>query len=197
VRTTLCVIGASTATLTLVTPGLVPASAGAHAVAVPGAARAGVSPGVSSASGALARLTADARGAVRVSRGADGFARVVGVTGAHDPRVTRTMPVRDAARAHVSRYGALLGVGDRGTRLVAGPVARTVTGDRVVRFSESRNGLPVIGGAVAVDLRPDRQLGSLTASVSRATVPEATFSAGVRHSPSRPSGSTQRVAVRC
>jgi hypothetical protein len=34
----------------------------------------------------------------------------------------------------------------------------------------------VIGGAVAVDLRPDRQLGSVTASVSRASVPRATYS---------------------
>ena len=124
---------------------------------------------------ALERLSAEARGPVRVARGADGLARVVGVTGAHDPDVSRATSPRDAARAHLARYGALVGVADRGTRLVAGPVVRSVTGDDVVRFTESRHGLPVVGGAVAVDLRPDRQLGSVTASVSRATVPAATF----------------------
>ena len=55
-------------------------------------------------------------------------------------------------------------------------MTRAVTGDDVVRFTAaSGNGLPVIGGAVAVDLRPDRQLVSVTASVSRATVPGATY----------------------
>ena len=40
----------------------------------------------------------------------------------------------------------------------------------------------MIGGAVAVDLRPDRQLGSVTASVSRASVPRATYPSGAaRH----------------
>ncbi len=34
----------------------------------------------------------------------------------------------------------------------------------------------MIGGAVAVGLSPDRQLDSLTASVSRATVPGASYS---------------------
>jgi Zn-dependent metalloprotease len=125
---------------------------------------------------ALARLSADARGPVRVTRGDDGVARVVDVAGARNPAVTRSTSPRSAARAHLARYGALVGVADRGTRLVAGPVTRSVTGDDVVRFTERRHGLPVIGGGVAVDLRPDRQLGSVTASVSRATVPGATYS---------------------
>lgn len=125
---------------------------------------------------ALAQLTADTRGAVRVARGPDGVARVVGVTGARNPSVSRATAPRAAARSHLSRYGALFGLGERGTRLVAGRVTRSVTGDDVVRFAEQRNGLPVIGGAVAVDLRPNRQLGSVTASVSRAAVPGATYS---------------------
>jgi hypothetical protein len=126
---------------------------------------------------ALARLTADARGPVLIARGPDGTARVVGVTGARNPLVTRTTSARAAARAHLARYGALLGVADPGPRLVAGSVPRSVTGHDVVRFDARRDGLPVIGGGVAVDLRPDRQLGSVTASVSRATVPGATYSA--------------------
>jgi Zn-dependent metalloprotease len=110
-----------------------------------------------------------------VSRGDDGLARVVGVSGGRDPVVTRAMSAPDAARAHLARYGALVGVADPGTRLVGGTVTRSVTGDDVVRFTERRQGLAVIGGAVAVDLRPDRQLGGVTASVSRASVPEATY----------------------
>lgn len=126
---------------------------------------------------AWARLSDDARGAVRVTRGVDGSARVVGVTGARNPEVTRSTTVRAAARAHLDRYGAVLGVAAAGTRLVAGGVSPSVTGDHVVRFTQLREGLPVIGGAVAVSLRPDRQLGSFTASVSRATVPGAAYPA--------------------
>ena len=124
---------------------------------------------------ALSRLSADSSGPVRVTRGRDGLARVVGVSGARNPVVTRTTSARGAARAHLDRYGAVVGVADPGTRLVAGTVTRSVTGDDVVRFTERRHGLPVIGGAVAVDLRPDRQLDSMTASVSRASVPRATY----------------------
>ena len=124
---------------------------------------------------ALTRLTAESAGPVRVTRGDDGLARVVGVSGGRNPVVTRSMPAPDAARAHLARYGALVGVADPGTLLVGGTVTRSVTGDDVVRFTERRQGLPVIGGAVAVDLRPDRQLGSVTASVSRASVPDATY----------------------
>jgi hypothetical protein len=125
---------------------------------------------------ALARLSADARGPVRIARGDDGSARVVDVAAARNPTVTRATSVRAAARAHLSRYGALVGVSDPGTRLVAGAVTRSVSGHDVVRFTEQRHGLPVIAGSVAVDLRPDRQLGSVTAAVSRATVPSATYS---------------------
>ncbi|HEY1524506.1 MAG TPA: M4 family metallopeptidase, partial [Solirubrobacteraceae bacterium] len=126
---------------------------------------------------ALASLRADSRGTVRVSRGADGLARVVAVRADHDPGVGRATPVREAARAHLVRYGALLGLSGTDDRLVAGPVRRSVTGDSVVRFSQVRDGLPVVAGAVAVDLRPDHQLGSLTASVSRASVPAAVLTA--------------------
>ena len=125
---------------------------------------------------ALTRLAAESTGPVTVTRGDDGLARVVGVSGGRNPVVTRATPAPDAARAHLARYGALVGVADPGTQLVGGTVTRSVTGDDVVRFTERRQGLPVIGGAVAVDLRPDRQLGSVTASVSRASVPDATYS---------------------
>jgi bacillolysin len=143
------------------------------------AAATGAHVGSASATGAgepARSTTAHTRGVVRVTRGADGLARVVAVTGARNPEVPPTTSARAAARSALSRYAGLVGAGDRGTRLVAGTVSRAVTGDTVVRFSQTRQGLPVIGGSVAVDVRPDRQLGSLTASVSRATVPRATYS---------------------
>jgi hypothetical protein len=126
---------------------------------------------------ALARLRADAAEPVRVTRGVDGLARVVGVSGVRNPGVTTSTRVRAAALAHLERYGALVGADEPGTDLVPRTVTHAVTGDDVVRFTQRRDGLPVIGGAVAVGLRPDRQLGSLTASVSRATVPGAAYSA--------------------
>ena len=126
---------------------------------------------------ALTRLAAESAGPVRVTRGPDGLARVVGVSAGHDPAVTRATGVADAARTHLARYGALVGVADPGTTLTGGAVSRSVTGDDVVRFQQLRDGLPVVGGAVAVDLRPDRQLDSVAASVSRASVPPASYSA--------------------
>lgn len=134
---------------------------------------------------ALARLQADAHGEVRVSRGANGLARVVSVSSVRDPAISPTMGAKAAARAQLSRYAALVGVGDPATRLVDARVQRAVTGDDVVRFEQTRDGLPVVGGAVAVDLRPDRQLGSVSASVSRASVQPATF----------PAAAAQREAV--
>lgn len=123
---------------------------------------------------ALSRLDAESRGDVLVSRGPSGVARFVGVRGeTTDPAVTSTMIPRAAARTHLRRYGAMLGLG--GSRLVAGRVTSSVTGDDVVRFGQRRDGLRVIGGSVAVDLRPDLQLGSVAASVSRASVRPATY----------------------
>ncbi len=140
------------------------------------AAPRGAAPGSRSAA-ALGRLVADTRGSVRVSQGPDGLARVVSVDGeSRPPTAIRALSPRAAARAQLTRYGALVGVGRPGTRLVGGTVLRTVTGDRVVHFAQRRGGLPVVAGAVAVDLRPDRSLASITASVSTATVPGATYS---------------------
>ena len=124
-----------------------------------------------------ALLAADTSGGVHVTRGHDGAARTVAVRGeTRNPAVERSTDPRTAARSHLDRYGAALGLADPGSTLVGGSVTRSVAGDDVVRFGQVRDGLPVIAGAVAVDLRPDRQLGSVTASVSRATVPSATYS---------------------
>jgi Zn-dependent metalloprotease len=163
VRSKAAALGAVLA-LSTTTLGLPPASG--HAV-----------PTVDRAARALGLLEADARGDVQVTRGPSGVARFVGVSGeTGDPVVTSAMTPRAAARTHLQRYGAALGLG--GSRLVAGRVTRSVTGDDVVRFVQRRDGLRVIGGSVAVDLRPDRQLGSVAASVSRAGLAPATYTRG-------------------
>jgi bacillolysin len=124
---------------------------------------------------ALDRLEADSGGRLSVSRGPAGAVRVVGVRGkTADAGVTPVMGRVRAARTHLQRYGAVLGL--TGSHLVTQRVVRSVTGDDVVRFAQRRGGVRVIGGAVAVDLRPDRQLGSMTASVSRATVAPPSYS---------------------
>ncbi len=113
-------------------------------------------------------------GGLRVARGPDGYARFVAPTGStREPGIGVATPAVTAARTHLERYGAVLGLGR--SRLLGGRLTRSVTGDDVVRFRQRRGGLPVVGGAVAVDLRSDRQLGSLTASVSHATVPGASY----------------------
>jgi bacillolysin len=143
---------------------------------VPADGRGGAATGPTTGSArALDLLRAEARGSLDVSRGPSGAVRVVGVRGeTADPAVATTMTPLRAARTHLQRYGAALGLS--GSRLVAGRTTRSVTGDDVVRFAQWRDGLRVIGGAVAVDLRPDRQLGSITASVSRAHVDQASYS---------------------
>ncbi len=109
-----------------------------------------------------------------MGRGPDGSVRTLAASrGTRDPAVDRSTDPRTAARLHLERYAALLG--GRGTSWVGATVSRTVTGDDVVRLRQRRDGLAVIAGAVAVDLRPDRQLSSVTASVSRASVPGATY----------------------
>ncbi len=126
----------------------------------------------------LARLFTESGGRLHVARGPDGLARFIGVSGeSRDPAVVPATSPRRAARLHLDRYGAALGLSGPGTTLVPGRTVRSVTGDDVVRFAERRDGLPVVGGSVAVDLRPDRQLGSVAASVSRASVPRATYAA--------------------
>lgn len=142
---------------------------------VPADGRVGaVTPHTGRSARALALLETESRGVVDVSRAPSGAVRVVGVRGeTADPEVTAAMTPRSAARTHLHRYGAALGLA--GSHLVAGRTTRSVTGDDVVRFAQWRDGLRVIGGAVAVDLRPDRQLGSITASVSRARVAPASY----------------------
>ena len=105
-----------------------------------------------------------------VDQGADGAADFIGTTAGNrvvNPAVSGTMSVGDAARAHLARYGAALGLAD-GAGLVATSSQRSASGQDVVRFQQEIDSAPVIGGQVVVSLRSDRQLGSMLATTSDA-----------------------------
>lgn len=127
----------------------------------------------------LSRLQGDATAALDVERDADGVVDFVGAAAGGsivNPGVTSATPVRDAARAHLARYGAALGLG-RTTDLVAEDDVRSASGQDVVRFQQEIDSAPVIGGQVVVSLRPDRQLSSVLSTVSDTRgLPSATVS---------------------
>ena len=111
--------------------------------------------------GDRAALRADADGALTLR---PGFIGVPASSSVDDPAVTPATSVVAAARAHLDRYGAVLGVSTG--QLVLRGTTRTLAGQDVVRFTQQVDGVPVIGGEVVVGLRPDRELGSALATVS-------------------------------
>lgn len=126
------------------------------------------------------RLASDSSSGLRVSRGPDGL---VGFAGAADgqairnPAVSAGMTVREAALAHVGRYGAAFGADRKGTTLHFVRTTRTAADEDVVRFAQRISGLRVIGGEMVLALKGDRQLGSALATFSRATsIPGSTLS---------------------
>ena len=129
----------------------------------PGAGAATGTPGSHSArAAAVARLGADATGPLRLTRDARGVVRFVGTDAGNavrNPAVSATSTRRAAARSHLERYAAALGV--RAGDLRATEVRRTDAGGSVVRYQQRVGGIRVIGGQVVVGLRPDRQLSSV------------------------------------
>ena len=94
-----------------------------------------------------------------------------------NPSVSATTSVRAAADAHLARYGAAFGLERPGTSLTYAGRSATASRQDVVRYDQTVGGVPVIGGEVVVSVRRDRQLGSVLATVSDATVvPSATVS---------------------
>ncbi|MGH1561423.1 hypothetical protein [Mumia sp. DW29H23] len=138
------------------------------------------------AAAAKARLRADAT-APLATETADGVLAFAGaaVGSVDNPGVDEGSSVAAAARAHLARYGAAFGV-DPGTDLVRTRSTRNAAGQDVVRYRQEIDGVPVLGGELAVSLRPDRQLGSILSTASAATrrsavtVTEATASATAR-----------------
>jgi Zn-dependent metalloprotease len=120
---------------------------------------------------ARARLDQDADRALTIRASGDGTAEFVGVPAkaeVDNPAVRASMSPAAAAAAHVARYGAAFGTAESGTSLARTDVSETSTGD-VVRYQQRVGGLPVVGGEVVVNLRPDRELGSILSTTSDAT----------------------------
>jgi bacillolysin len=121
---------------------------------------------------ALARLRGDADKPLRVHGDGSGRVTFVG-TRAHDtidnPTVTPTDGPVTAARRDLDRYGDALGLdnGDAGMRTAAARPA--VSGGTVVRFDQTVDGLPVIGGQVVVSLDRDGGTSSILSTTSAAT----------------------------
>ncbi len=115
------------------------------------------------------QLYADATGSLTLSRATDGRVDFVGVPAGSrvdNPAVTAETGAAAAARSHLSRYGSVLGLGTAGSQLVDGTVTRSVTGHDLVRYQQQVGGVPVLGSGVVVNLRSDRELGSILATIS-------------------------------
>ncbi|MDH2416397.1 M4 family metallopeptidase [Nocardioides sp. CER19] len=125
---------------------------------------------------AASRLRADASSTF-VSRGPAGAMRFAAVGGhgrIDNPSVDGRDSVRAAARAHLERYGAAFGADRPGTTLADAGTAGTVSGQDVVRYDQSVDGVPVLGGQVVLTLGAQRDLTAASASLSTAqSVPAA------------------------
>ncbi|PKH41461.1 Zn-dependent metalloprotease [Nocardioides alpinus] len=146
----------------------------------------------------MSRLAADAGTGLRIERDAAGTVDFVG-SGARrsidNPGVSASTSVRDAARSHLARYGAALGL-TQASELEQVDSVRSVSGQDVVRFQQEIDSAPVIGGQVVVSLRADRDLGSMlstlssTRSLPAATVTEASALTTAQRAAERASGAT-------
>ncbi len=121
---------------------------------------------------AVHRLYAEADGSLRVASSRDGNGGFIGVparSSVDNPAVSGSTSVLDAAASHLARYGGALGLDARGTELVGATMTRSVTGHHLVRYHQQVDGVPVLGGGVVVNTRPNRELGSMLATVTGAT----------------------------
>lgn len=119
---------------------------------------------------ALARqhLSGDASGSVEVVGDRSGRVGFVGTRAGveiHNPDVRRGASVAQAARAHLDRYGALLGASSA-TTYVQRSSRRSRSSTDVVTYTQQVGGVPVLGGAVVVSMGPDRGLRSVQSTVS-------------------------------
>jgi bacillolysin len=119
---------------------------------------------------ATRHLRADATGGLVMDSQPDGRVRFIGTPAraeVDNPDVDKADSVREAARAHLNRYGAALGAA-QGSGFVQRSVSRAVSGVDMVRFAQTVSEVPVLGGDVVLGLGPDRDLRSLSADVSSA-----------------------------
>lgn len=129
---------------------------------------------------ALTRLRADAHGGVNIARGEDGRVRFVGTAAhdaVHDPTVGAGAGTASAARHHLDRYGAAFG-GGPGSTYAASPTVHGAGGSEIVRFSQSIDDVPVLGGELVVTQNATGALESMAGGVAGSvTVSAATVDA--------------------
>ncbi|HEX2177513.1 MAG TPA: M4 family metallopeptidase [Nocardioidaceae bacterium] len=130
-------------------------------------------------------LRADAVGTVRLSGEDDGTAEFVGLgRPVADPAAPASVTPVQAAGAHLDRYGALLGVDEPDSQLEPTAVVDAAGGSHVVKFTQRVDGLPVIGGELAVSVDADGDLeavnGETTDTDVVAPAPSARAAAAVR-----------------
>ncbi len=130
-------------------------------------------PGVSTAG---PTAVADPHAALRVHRTADGRADFIGTAPgrAVAARPGSASPAA-AARDHVTREAARMGIAAPGRDLALASTRRSATGGSIVRFQQEIAGLPVLGGDVVVTQDADRAMTSVLARVSsdRTVLPQA------------------------
>ncbi len=103
-------------------------------------------------------LQAASDASVVIVRDARGLAHRVGTAAGHPiplpEAADATAPADEQALAHLDRVGALFGLKDVSLelRLLPQALAPDATGDRIVKFQQVRDGLPVLGGELVVVL---------------------------------------------
>jgi bacillolysin len=133
-------------------------------------------------------LRADAAGPV-VVRADDGDTAFVGTLGApvDAPAVSPADTPVQAATEHLDRYGALFDVTRPRAQLDVLEVENTVAGSHVVKFEQQVDGLPVLGGELAVAVDADGALQSVNG--------ETTEPGAVVPAPSESAAAAVRTAV--
>jgi bacillolysin len=138
---------------------------------------------------AEARLRADATGPVVVSSDGKGDATFVGTLGApvDTAAVTPADTPVQAAKEHLDRYGAMFDVTRPQAQLRVVEVENSGAGSHIVKFRQRVDGLPVLGGELAVSVDADGALQSVNGETTR---PGATVAA-----PSESAATAVRTAV--
>lgn len=149
------------------------------------------SSGHGSADEAARLLRADAVDPVRIVREGDGDGEAQLVATLGDPVDAAGVPAQasavQAAAAHVTRYAALFGLDQPRAELDASQVVTTSGGDRIVKFTQQVDGLPVIGGELAVSLDATGAMESVNG--------ETTDAEGVLPAPSEAGAAATRTAL--
>lgn len=136
----------------------------------PASAAGGATPPTAASLAAERLLRSAASAPVTVTRDAQGLAHAVGTTAGHPVArpagVAPTGSDERLARVHLAPLGALFGLADPAAALRVVPADAALAGapgaDRIVRFQQVRDGVPVLGGELVVVLDAHGALRSIT-----------------------------------